>query len=121
MTRRHLYHANAVLSFCVLARRLCTVCRWCDLKKKGGFSKCALSTILFESLEYFNKNFGVLLEEVRENTLRDCAVVCAGSIEAAGEPLDSYFGFIGGTKCTLRVHPGLRNLRGSADTKGATR
>lgn len=96
-TSRRRYKTNAVFSFCVLARRLGTVCHWCDLEAEFGLSMAGLSEIFYEALEHVYLKFGSLVETFQMSLMQERASKYDEAIHTAGAPLEDCVGFIDGT------------------------
>jgi len=86
-TKRRRYRTNAVLSFCILSRRLGTVCRLWDLEMEFGLMAPVLNEIFYEALEYIYSTFSKLLSSYRQDF-----IVNSDAIHSAGAPLDNCVG-----------------------------
>jgi len=96
-TRRRRYRTNAVLSFCLLCRRLGTVSRWWDLEEEFGMMASELNEIFYEALEFMFKRFSKVITEYKDQFIQERAEMYAGCVKGAGAPLDSCIAFIDGT------------------------
>ncbi|PXF46694.1 hypothetical protein BWQ96_03520 [Gracilariopsis chorda] len=96
VTARRRYRTHAVLSFCVLCRRLGTVCRWWDLEAESGCTTSVLKEF-YEALDEFYSKFSTLVSVYRQSFLSSKAATYAAEVSNAGAPLDKCVGFMDGT------------------------
>ena len=69
-TKRRRYGTNAILSFCIVCRRLGTHCRWWDLESEFIMMTPQLDEIFYEGLEYLHQRFGSLRRRTEMNLFR---------------------------------------------------
>ena len=100
-TKRRRYQTNAILSFCIVCRRLGIPCRWWDLESEFGMMTPQLDEICCEGLDYLHQRFGSLVQTYRDEFIQNRAVLYADCNHKAGAPLESCVGFINATNILI--------------------
>ena len=100
-TNRSRYSCHSITACCILLRRLSSPSKWYDVELVFGIRYSHLSEIFWEVLEHFVECKGHLVTNFQEGLLRSRAQLYAKAVRDAGEPLESYVGFIDCTKIKI--------------------
>ena len=101
-TKRLRYRTDLMTSFCLMCRRLSTVCRWSDLEEEFFLHKSTLCEIFYEMVDHFYSCYGSLVCEFRDSFVQRRAELYSSAIFKCDVPLDKCIGFIDGTNIFIK-------------------